>query len=283
MSAHEQSRDLVQVVAVASGKGGVGKTQTVLNLALQLAARGQRVLLLDANLAIPGLDLACSLQPTRTLAQVLAGECSLDEALQEGPAGVKLLCGNGLQAGACSRLPEEMIGLVQSFDSLHADFDVMLVDCGSLLDEGQLLLMRAASELLLVSSDEPAGDAATLALIRLLNSRFGLSRFRLLATMTASEQGGSALHERLLRLSESMYGVSIDHVGSIPFDETLRRAVQRQKVVSEMFPRSRTALAYRALAEKVSGWPLPANPRGHLEFFAERLISQCGKPHGLRR
>ncbi len=288
MTVREQGQSLpagglVQVVAVAGGKGGVGKTQTVLNLAVQLAARGQQVLVLEGNLAVPGVDAACGLQPCCPLERVLAGDCMLEDALQEGPQGVRLLTGNALNAMGTPTSVLQVAGLIQAFDHLSVPVDVLLIDCGSLLEEGQLLLMRAASEILLVSSDEPGSDAATLALVRLLQARFGISRFRLLGTMTASEQGGSALHERLLRLTESLQGISLDHVGSIPFDETLRRAAHRQKVVSEMFPRARSSLAYKVLAEKVAGWPLPANPRGHLEFFAERLIGQCSRPHGLRR
>ena len=268
---------LVQVVAIAGGKGGTGKTQTALNLAVQLQARGQKVLLLDGSMALPGLDIACGLQPVQTLQDAMAGTCPLGGIVQAGPLGVQMLVSDSLRATGEPPSVLQMAGLIQAFSTLPELPDVLLVDCGNLQDDAQMLLLRAASEILLVSSDEPAADAGTLTLIRRLQGRFGLNRFRLLATMTASEQGGVALHERLLRLTESLPGVSLDHVGSVPFDETLRRAVQRQKVVSEMFPRSRSALAYRDLADKLTSWPLPANPRGHLEFFAERLIARTGR------
>ncbi len=117
-------------------------------------------------------------------------------------------------------------------------------------------LLRASSEALLVVNDEPAAAADALTLLRRLDPDFAISRFRLLASMTLSAAEGRALHERLLRQSESLGGVSLDYVGAIPLDDSLRRAVQRRRTVCEVLPRSRAANAYRELAEKVDAWPL---------------------------
>lgn len=259
-----------QVIAIASGKGGVGKTQAAINLAWALAARGRRVMLLDASFVLPNVDVALGLTPRRTVQDVLAGRCRLAEALCSGTAGVQVIAG-----AAASGEPgvRQLAGLIQAFATLPQAPEVLLIDCAPGMGPAVTTLLHAASEALLVVNDEPAAQADALALISRLNQRYGMSRFRLLASMTFAQQEGRGLHESLLRLTEPLAGVSLDYVGAIPFDESLRRAVQRQRPLLEVFPRSRAAQAYAALAEKIDGWALPGTPRGHMEFFVEQLIA----------
>lgn len=264
----------VQVIALASGKGGVGKTQAAINLAVSLAARGRRVLLLDAAFAVPGVAVSLGLSPARTLREVLAGQCSLAQAIQ--PFGeLQLLAGSSLD-----RLPDlrQLAGLIQSFSTLAQPPQVLLIDCAPGLGVDVCCMLRAASEVVLMVSDEPAAQAAALALLRRLDSPQGLRRVHLLASMTHSAAEGRALHGRLLQQLDELDGIALDYLGALPFDDTLRRAVQRQGVVCELQPRSRIAQSYARLAETIDGWPLPANPRGHLEFFVERLVAAQHTP-----
>ncbi len=271
----------VQVIAIASGKGGVGKTQAAVNLAWSLAARGRRVMVLDANFALPSLDLALGMQPEVTLADVMDGRCRLGDALFNAPGGFQII------AGGAGRLPGQLpplqlAGLIQAFSDLPVAPEVLLIDCAPGIGSDVLGMLRASSEALLLVNDEPASCAAAHSLLRRLVQEYDMNRFRLLASMTQSVNEGRALHERLLRQSEQLGGVSLDYLGAVPADESLRRAVQRQRSVCEVFPRSRVANAYRELAEKVDAWPLPANPRGHLEFFVERLIGAQAAPRPAR-
>lgn len=271
----------VQVIAIASGKGGVGKTQAAVNLAWSLAARGRRVMVLDANFALPSVDLALGVQPEVTLADVMEGRCRLGDALYGTPGGFQII------AGAAGRLPGQFpplqqAGLIQAFSDLPVIPEVLLIDCAPGIGSDVLGMLRAASEVLLVVNDEPAASAAAYSLLRRLAQEHGLSRFRLMASMTLLASEGRALHERLLRQSEALGGVSLDYLGAVPADDSLRRAVQRQRTVCEVFPHSRAANAYRELAEKIDAWPLPANPRGHLEFFVERLIGAQAAPRPAR-
>ena len=268
-----ESRTAPQVIAIASGKGGVGKTQAAINLAWALAARGRRVMLLDASFALPNIDVVLGLSPWRTVQDVLDGRCRLPEAICSGAGGVQVIAGSSAPGSLGEPGLRQLAGLIRAFGSLAQPPEVLVIDCAPGMGQAVTTLLHAASEALLVVNDEPAARADALALITRLNGRYGMSRFRLLASMTFAQQEGRGLHESLLRLSESLPGVSIDYVGAIPFDESLRRAVQRQRPLLEVFPRSRAAQAYAALAEKVDGWALPGTPRGHLEFFVEQLIA----------
>ena len=111
-------------------------------------------------------------------------------------------------------------------------------------------------------------------LIKLLNRDYGMNRFRVLANMAQSPQEGRNLFAKLTKVTDRFLDVALQYVGAVPYDECVRKAVQKQRAVYEAFPRSKCALAFKAIAQKVDTWPLPANPRGHLEFFVERLVHQ---------
>ena len=97
-------------------------------------------------------------------------------------------------------------------------------------------------------------------------------RFRVLANMVKTQEEGRHLYSKLAHVTERFLDVALQYVGCIPFDEAVKKAVQRQRAVSDVYPRSKAALAYRALAQKADSWPLPSSPKGHLEFFVERLF-----------
>lgn len=262
----------VQVIAVTSGKGGVGKSVAAVNLALALAGLGRRVMLLDGDLAMGNVDVLLGLGAERTLADVFAGDCGLEDIVLAGPGGIRVV---PAASGMCSmaRLSaRQQAGLIHDFGRLADQLDVLVVDTASGIDDSTVGFVRAAREVLVVLCDEPASIADAYALIRLLNRDCGVTRFRILANMVAGPREGRELFAKLLRLTEQFLAATLQYVGAVPWDDSLRRAVQRQTAVCEAFPRSKSALAFRAIAEKVDGWPLPANPRGHVEFFVEHLI-----------
>ena len=103
-----------------------------------------------------------------------------------------------------------------------------------------------------------------------------MTRFRILANMVNTPQEGRMVFAKLSKVTDRFLDVALQYVGAVPFDEAVRKSVQKQRAVYEAFPRSKAAMAIRAIAQKVDSWPLPANPRGHLEFFVERLVRPTG-------
>ncbi len=110
------------------------------------------------------------------------------------------------------------------------------------------------------------------ALIKLMNRDYGTNRFRILANQVRNEQEGRHLFEKLTRVTERFLDVALQYVGIVPYDEAVKKAVQRQRAVLDAYPRAKASLAIKSLADKVDSWPLPSSPRGHLEFFVERLV-----------
>lgn len=263
----------VQVIAVTGGKGGVGKTNVSVNLSLALADLGRRVMLLDADLGLANVDVLLGLTPKRTLADVLNGECDLKDVLIQGPGGIRIVPAASGTQSMVQLSPMQHAGLIQAFSEIGDNVDVLVVDTAAGIGDGVVSFVRAAQEVIVVVCDEPTSITDAYALIKLLNRDYGMNRFRVLANMAHSPQEGRNLFAKLTKVTDRFLDdVALQYLGAVPYDESVRKAVQKQRAVYEAFPRSKCSLAFKAIAQKVDSWPLPANPRGHLEFFVERLV-----------
>ncbi len=262
----------VQVIAITGGKGGVGKSNVSVNLGIALAQKGRRVVLLDADLGLANIDVLLGITSNRNLADVLAGECSLKDVMVSGPGGIRIVPASSGTQRMTQLSPMEHAGLINAFSELGDQIDVLIVDTAAGISESVVSFLRASQELLLVVCDEPTSITDAYALIKLMNRDYGTNRFRILANQVRSEQEGRHLFEKLTRVTERFLDVALQYVGMVPYDEAVKKSVQRQRAVLEAYPRAKASLAIKALAEKVDSWPLPSSPRGHLEFFVERLV-----------
>jgi flagellar biosynthesis protein FlhG len=266
----------VQVVAVTGGKGGVGKSNVSVNLAIGLAEQGKRVVLLDADLGLANLDILLGLSVNRNISDVLAGEAKLSDVMVEGPAGIKIIpASSGTQQMA--NLGEvEHAGIITAFSELGDFMDVLIVDTAAGISKTVTSFVRATQEALLVVTDEPTSVTDAYALIKVLNRDCRMNRFRIVANMVKTPKEGQMLFNKLVKVTDRFLDVTLHYCGSIPMDDAVRKSVQRQKAVLEAYPRSKAAVAYRTLAQRVVNWPLPTTPKGNLEFFVERLIQGAG-------
>lgn len=262
----------VQVIAVTGGKGGVGKTNISVNLSMALAEMRRRVVLLDADLGLANVDVLLGLKATHTLADVLAGQCSIQDVMVTGPSGVKIVPASSGVQHMSSLSPQEHAGLISAFSDLSNQLDVLVVDTAAGISDTVVSFVRASQEVVVVVCDEPSSITDAYALIKLLNKEYDMFRFRVVANMTRSAQEGRNLFNKLSVVCERFLDVSLQYMGHVPFDENVRKAVQKQKPLLEFAPHSRAAQAIRSLAEDVVSWPLPTSARGHLEFFVERLL-----------
>ena len=266
----------VKVIAISSGKGGVGKTNVSVNLGTQLSQLGRQVMLFDADLGLANIDVQLGLTPKYNLSHVIDGKCTLEEVLVEGPAGMKIVpAASGIQRMAeLSRA--EHVGLIRGFSELNHDLDYLLVDTAAGISDGVVSFARAAREVLVVVCDEPSSITDAYALIKVLNVDYEVQRFHLVANRVRSPREGEELFLKLSRVCNKFLDATVDFAGAIPEDDLLRRAVQRQKPVSLAYPGSPASRAFEQLARRVERWPLPSAAEGHLEFFVERLIQFSG-------
>ncbi len=272
----------VRVIAVTGGKGGVGKTNVSINLAVAMADQGKRVMLLDADLGLANIDVVLGLHPDFDLSHVLRGERTLEEVLIEGPSGIQIApAASGIQQMA--ELSEaEHAGLIRAFSDVGTALDVMIVDTAAGISDSVVSFSRAAQEVVVVVCDEPASITDAYALIKLLNREYGVDRFRILSNMARGAQEGRDLYKKMCRVTDRYLDVMLSFMGSIPYDDNLRKAVKSQKPVVHAFPRSRAAQTFKNLAKKADNWPVPEGVGGHLQFFVERLI-QFSSQGGIGR
>ncbi len=262
----------VRVIAVASGKGGVGKTNVSANLALALQMAGEQVLLMDADLGLANVDVLFGLQPMFHLGHVLEGRCSLNDALVQGPSGLTIVpAASGLKQMA-SLSHAEHVGLIRAFSELARPIDTLIVDTAAGIADSVTTFCRAAQEVLIVANNEPASLTDAYALIKVLSRDHGIHRAHVIANMIRSAADGYEMFEHLRRVSERFLDVHLNYLGGVPYDEYLQRAIRRQTAVVEAYPSAQSSVAFRNLAATVRKWPPPEGARGHVEFFVERLI-----------
>ncbi|MFK7890938.1 MAG: P-loop NTPase [Granulosicoccus sp.] len=266
----------VQTIAVAGGKGGTGKSNIAINLAVCLGAAGQRVLLLDGDLAMGNVDQLLNLSATHTLQDVVSGVCTLSDVLVKGPRNVTILpsASGALEMAMSSQI--EHAGLIGLFSDLAVPADTLIVDIASGLPQSSMSFCQAVREVIVVIVDEPTALFDAYTTIRVLHEKFGVRRIRLVANKTESSRHGLDICTVLSQRVERHMDVLLDYCGAIPFDQHLKKAVMGQRSVVEAYPRSPSTLAFRKLSARVAHWPRPQTPCGHIEFFVERLVKVAG-------
>ena len=264
----------VRVIAVISGKGGVGKTNISVNLGVALCEYGHSVALLDADMGLANIDVLLGLHPRFNFSHVLSGEKTINEVLLKGPANLQIVPGaSGIQK-MTELSPLEQAAVVRSFSEIGSDIDVLIVDTAAGISSSVITFARACQEVIVVVCDEPTSLTDAYAFIKLLTRDYGIFRFQILTNMVQSAEQGQNLFFKLSKVTDRYLDVALNFAGAIPNDDYLRKAVQKQSAVVQAFPQCRSAQAFRNLARKTESWPITEHAGGHLEFFVERMVQQ---------
>ncbi|QBL10921.1 MinD/ParA family protein [Rheinheimera sp. D18] len=268
----KMNKQMVKVISITGGKGGVGKTNVSLNLAMSMAQLGKRVLVLDADLGLANCDVMLGLRVEKNLSHVLAGEAELDEVIIDGPFGIKIIPATSGSQSMTELAPAEHAGLIRAFSELKTPVDVLLVDTAAGISDMVLSFSRASQDVMVVVCDEPSSITDAYALMKILSRDHGVEKFKIVANMVRSLKEGQELFAKLTRVTDRFLDVSLELVATIPYDENVRKAARKQKAFIELFPKTPASMAIKGLALKAVKWPLPVVASGHLEFFLEQLL-----------
>jgi len=274
-------KQMVKVIAVTGGKGGVGKTNVTLNLAMAMAQMGKKVLVLDADLGLANCDVMLGLRVERNLSHVLSGEAELDDILIEGPFGIRIVPATSGTQSMTELSPAEHAGLIRAFSELRQNFDVLLVDTAAGISDMVLSFSRASQDVLVVVCDEPSSITDAYALMKVLSREHAVRKFKIVANMVRSLKEGQELFAKLSRVADRFLDVTLELVATIPFDENVRKAARKQKAFVEAFPKTPASLAVKTLATRAVQWPVPPSASGHLEFFLEQLVQTQAERRGV--
>lgn len=262
----------VRVIAVSSGKGGVGKSTVVINLAVAFDRLGQRVLVLDADLGLANIDIFLGLTPKQNISDVLNGKRQLHEVLVNGPGRIRIMpASSGVQE--LTRLTDEQkLLLLEMLDELESEVDLLLIDTAAGISDTVLYFNLAAQERIIVVTPEPTSLTDAYALIKVLHTRNGERHFRILTNAADSDREGKLIFSKLSKVADHfLNGISLDYLGNIPRDPQVSEALMQQKPFITLFPHTAAAKAFANLAERIHR-SAPARDNGNVRFFWKRFL-----------
>ncbi|MCK4620941.1 MAG: MinD/ParA family protein [Desulfuromonadales bacterium] len=268
----ELNMPTTRVLAITSGKGGVGKTAVVSNIAVTLAKQGKKVLIIDADLGLANIDVVLGLSPPYNLNHFFNGERTLEEVMAEGPYGLKILpAGSGVQQ--YTRLDGQLkMRLIESLDALEEQFDVVLIDTEAGISDNVTYFNVAAQDILVVTTPEPTAITDAYALMKLLSTQYHQKRFLLAVNSVREADEGLDVFEKLTMVSGRYLDIFLDYLGCIPFDKKMHDSVRQQQVMVDLYPDHRVAKAFVALAKNLIDTPMNTQTQGTLQFFWKQFL-----------
>ncbi|MGG7055491.1 MinD/ParA family ATP-binding protein [Nitrosomonas sp. ANs5] len=262
----------VRVYTVAGGRTGVGKTSTVINLAMALAQIGRHVLILDENPRHNDVSANLGLEGHFDLLHAINRERPLEEVLTQGPRGVLILKAVRGMDSLAKLAPVDQEWLIKSFGELTLSVDVVLIDTAIRTASHVVPLSLASQQVLIVLSGTGKSITDAYALIKLMSKEYARRDFLVLVNKVESESMGRDIFENIAAVARKHLAVRLEWMGCIPFDDKLYRSTQLCQSVVEAFPASRSAADFRQLAEKMIRYPCPGTDGGGMENFMHRLI-----------
>jgi len=269
--AQQRGGKQAKVIAVASGKGGVGKTVLAVNLAICLASRGRRVILFDADLGLANADVLLNVEPVYTVSDVLAGRRSMRQVIIEAPGGIGLVSGGSGMAQFSDLSEFERARLVSALEELEVETDIIVVDCGAGISGNVLAFAGAADATLVVTMPEPTALTDAYAFVKVMSQRYDDAWSPYLAVnMASSRREARAVYERINRVAWRFLKLALDDAGYILRDDTVCQAVRQRVPLVLHSPRSAASRCLYAIAKHLDKSLMPtARPTG----FFRRVLS----------
>ena len=268
------SRPLARVITVTSGKGGVGKSNTAINLAIQFRKMGQRVIILDADFGLANIEIMFGTVPKHNLCDLIYQGKNIKEIITWGPGDVGFISGGSGIAGLSNLSRDYLVYIIQNLAELDAIADVIIIDTGAGISDAVLEFLVASGEILIVTTPEPTSITDSYSLLKALNRhpRFSkeASQIKVIANKVDRDEAGLALFNKLNVVVQRYLKLPISYLGTVPQDEKLSQAVMQQTPVSLANPQAKSAKAYERIAAVLMNKELSGNvkKRGMAAFFS---------------
>ena len=276
----QPQRPVARVITVTSGKGGVGKSNTAINLAIQFRQMGQRVIILDADFGLANIEIMFGTVPRHNLCDLIYQGKNIKDIITWGPGGVGFISGGSGIAGLSNLSREYLIYIIQNLAELDAIADIVIVDTGAGISDAVLEFLVASGEIILVTTPEPTSITDSYSLLKALNrhDRFSsdTSQIKVMANKVESKEEGKTLFTKLNAVVARYLKLPISYLGSVPQDSHLSQAVMQQTPVSLANPNAKSAKAYQEIAQVLmyGEQSLLPQKRGMAAFFSHIITKK---------
>jgi flagellar biosynthesis protein FlhG len=270
-----KQRKIPRVITVTSGKGGVGKTNLVVNLGIALSRLGPRVVVMDADLGLANVDIIMGIVPMHSLSDVVRGTKTLEEIVISGPGGMKVIPGGSGLADLANLSYEQRDRLLDGLLALETMAEIMLIDCSAGLSRTVLSFISAADEVIVITTPEPTAITDAYGIIKVVTKYKIHDRISLVVNQVRDHREANEIAGRFADVSRKFLQVDVDFLGEICSDQQVVRAVKLQQPFITLFPRSRATQDVENIAGRLLGLSL-AKPRGVGEFLSKlsRLLEK---------
>jgi len=265
-------KSYARVIAITSGKGGVGKTNIVANLGFALSQLGKKVLILDADFGLGNLDVLLGVAPKYNISHVIRGDKTIEEILEEGPGKIKILpAASGIQE-LTQLTHDQKMQFFTHLDRLIDDMDILLIDTAAGISSNVMDFNVMAHEIIVVVSPEPTSITDAYALMKVLSLKYAEKSCKLLVNQVASSREAQDVFRQLDLVTDRFLDIRIDYFGCVLRDDNLTRGVKHQRLVSDLYPESKASRCFSELAKRMSKLSPASRPKGNTNLFWHHLV-----------
>ena len=271
-----ESLDLsARVITVTSGKGGVGKTNFSVNLAIQFSKMNKKVVIIDADFGLANIEVIFGIMPRYSLANVLKGEKDIEDVLTDGPFGIKFISGGSGLKELTNITEKQMSYFINNFSYLDAIFDIIIIDTGAGISKSVVNFIKASDETIIVTTPEPTSITDAYALIKTIKEERGhMPKFKMVVNRVDDEEEGVEIYEKINRASGKFLNVQIEDLGCIPYDRYLVKAVKKQEPASMLYPNCSFTKALEKIGSKMMDMDYVETSQSvGIKGFMKRLVN----------
>lgn len=264
----------VRVISVTSGKGGVGKTNVVANLGIQLQKAGKKVLMLDGDFGLANLNIILGLEANHSIHDVLDGTKEFQDIIVQGPHGIKVIpSSSGIFRMTQLSMAEKTI-VMERLEATPIQFDILLIDTGAGINSDVAYLNAAATEVIVVATPEPTSIADAYALMKVMSQNYKVKTFKLIVNMVDSSKEAFGVYSNLLNVTDKFLNVKIEYLGHVLEDRKVSQSVVARKAVSDAWPQTAASQCFESIAQTLRECPATGEVTGNLQFFWRTLLQE---------
>ncbi len=274
IKANQQIKPMARVITVTSGKGGVGKSNTAINLAIQFKKMGKRVIILDADFGLANIEIMFGAVPKHNLCDLIYQGKNIKDIITWGPMDVGFISGGSGIAGMSNLSRDYLNYIIHNLVQLDSLADVIIVDTGAGISDAVLEFLVASGEILLITTPEPTSITDSYSLLKALSRhpryQSETTTIKMIANRVSKDEEGQILYNKLNAVVSRYLKIPFEFLGSIPQDDKLQQAVMQQTPVSLQNPNAKSSVAYERIAEKLMDTEAVSmkQKRGMAAFFS---------------